>query len=331
MKVVLADAFSLEDFGYDVESRIFEANGVEFRLENCRTDEEVVTRCFDADILLSIYTKVNDVIMDALPRCKGLIRYGVGYDVLDVAAATERGILVCNLPDYCQIEVAMHTMAMLLATSRQLVHFSDQVKAGKWSADPGREMRRPSSQVLGLAGFGSIARLVATYAKPLGYQMIAYDPMLPENVFPDFDVRPVALEELMKQADVISCHTPLTEKTLHMFDKKAFASMKDGVTLINTSRGALICEADLIEALRSGKVGAAALDVMESEPILTANHPFATMNNVLLSPHIAYKSVEASYDQHRRVAETAMQILRGEVPSNTVNRGSLSPGAIRPR
>lgn len=329
MKVVLADAFSLEDFGYDIESRIFVANGVDFRLENCRTREEVVARCFDADVLLSIYAKVDGAIMDALPQCKGLIRYGVGYDVLDVDAATERGILVCNLPDYCQIEVAMHTLAMLLATSRQLVHFSNQVKAGKWSADPGREMRRPSSQVLGLAGFGNIARLVATYAKPLGYQIIAHDPLLPEKVFSDLDVRPVTMKALLEQADVISCHAPLNEKTFHMFDANAFCSMKDGVTLINTSRGALVCEADLIGALRSGKVGAAALDVMESEPIGTPDHPFASMGNVLLSPHVAYKSVEASCDQHRRVAEMAVQILRGEVPSNTVNKESLGSDMVR--
>lgn len=331
MKVVLADAFVLAEYGYAVESRILGEHGIEFRLENCRSSEEVVRRCADADVLLSVYTKVDGAMMDALPRCRGLIRYGVGYDVLDVDAATERGILVCNLPDYCQPEVATHTMALLLGVSRQLLHFTMEVRAGNWSTNSGRRMRRPSGQVLGLAGFGGIARLVAAYAKPFGYEVIAHDPLLPEAVFSEHGVRRVSFEELLARSDALSCHVPLNGKTFHLFNKNTFAQMKDGVILINTSRGGLVCEADLIEALRSGKIGGAGLDVYENEPVRTATHPLAAMNNVLLTPHIAYDSAEASHEQHTQVAVTAVRILQGEIPFNAVNKDRLTPESLRCR
>lgn len=331
MRVALVDAFVLEEYGYALERRIFEENGIEFQRENCRSAEEVVRRCAEADVLLSIYTKVDGPMMDALPRCRGLVRYGVGYDAFDVPAATERGILVCNIPDYCQPEVAAHTMALVLGTTRQLRHFDAQVRAGNWDTHPGRTMRRPSSQVLGLAGFGSIARLVAQYAKPFGFSVIAHDPLLPENVFAEHGVRRVSFKELLEQSDILSCHVPLSDSTFRLFDKNTFAKMKDGVILINTSRGALVCEADLIGALRSGKIGAAGLDVLESEPIRTVGHPLVTMNNVILTPHSAYESAEASYEQHKRVAETAVHIVRGEIPPNTVNKNLLDAEAVRAR
>lgn len=332
MKVVLIDSFYLEEFGYEIEKKIFADHNIQFRMENCRTKQQILDCCRDADVLLSVYTSVDGEMMDAFPNCKGLIRYGVGYDAFDLDAASQRGILVCNIPDYCYPEVATHTMALILNACRQVCYFTKQVKAGKWNDNSGIVMRRPESQTLGLAGFGNIARLVAEYARPFGFSMVAYDPYVSTEVFQHYGVRPVTLKELFSTADIISCHIPLSKATCHLFDKDAFRLMKDGAILINTSRGSLVHEGDLIEALRSGKLAAAALDVTESEPIRTADHPFASMDNVILTPHMAYNSLEASGEQHKRVAETAVRILSGELPWNTVNQKELlNHGYLRNR
>lgn len=323
MKAVLVDGYEIPERGKQLQMELFQANGVEFRIENCKTPEEIVERCSDADVILNVYRKMDARVIGRLPQCRGLVRYGIGYDVFDVEAATRLGIPVCNIPAYCIPEVAAHTLALLLAASRQLVRSTLAVRAGLWNKGPGQIlMRRPSAQTLGLLGFGHIAREVARLAAPLGYHILAYDPFLPQEVFDDAGADRADLDGVIRGADILSCHTPLNKDTFHLLDRERFAQMKDGVIIVNTSRGGVICEADLIDALRSGKVAAAGLDVVETEP-LPAGHPFSRMDNVVLSPHAAYDSYEASTALYTQAAETAVKLLRGEIPENTVNQRAL--------
>jgi len=184
-------------------------------------------------------------------------------------------------------------------------------------------MRRPSAQTVGLVGFGNIARTVASNLKGIGFQLIGYDPYVPEEVFAECGVTKVTLEELYEKADALSLHLPQTDETFHMFNKDSFAKLKDGVVIVNASRGGLIKEMDLIEALDTGKVGAVGLDVMETEPMKDTDNPLVHMEQVILSPHIAYRSQEANQELFCQVAETAVSILRGETPPNVLNKKAL--------
>jgi len=269
---------------------------------------------------------IGEDVLAGLPKCRGLVRYGIGYDVFDVDAATRRGIPVCNIPNYCIPEVASHTMALILGASRQLVHSTLGIRQGLWNQAPGRlTMHRFTSQTLGLLGFGHIAQEVAAYAKPFGFTVLAYDPYMPAAVFEKCGVRSATLDEVVAQSDILSCHTLLNDETRHMLNRERFAQMKDGVIIVNTSRAGVIDEAALIEALRSGKVAAAGLDVVEQD-VMPPDYPLLHMDHVTLTPHAAYNSYEATTELYRRVAETAVVILQGNMPDNAVNKKALARG-----
>lgn len=323
MKAIVVDKNSADGLDYSIQKEIFEANGIEFILEDCQDEDEIIEKCKDADALLVIYRKITPRIMDALTHCKVILRYGIGYDVIDVDAATERGIKVCNSPHHCLDEVATHTIAMLLAIERQLVMYNDEVKAGHWLANGGFKPHRLSSQTLGFVGFGNIARRAAEFAAGFGFNMIAYDPYLSEELCEKAGAKKVTLDELLAQSDVVSIHTPLTEDTKHLINKDTIAKMKDGVMIVNTSRGPIICEEDLLEALKTDKIKAVALDVIESEPINSPNHPIFETGKAIMSPHAAYNSVEAEAGMMQVLAQTAVDVLAGQVPANVVNKKAL--------
>lgn len=325
MKIYMVDSDFFVGYDYSIEKSIIEESGNELILETCKSEEDVIARCSDADVLMTVLVKLGPQVMDACRNVKGLIRYGIGVDAIDIAAASQRGIPVCNFTDYCIPEVATHAFSMILALSRNLSIFDRSVRKGLWTRGPkGIPMHRASTRTLGLAGFGNIARQLSVYAKAVGYSIIAYDPFLPAEVFEQYGVTAVSLDGLLEQSDILSLHTPMTDETYHMIDKAAIEKMKDGVILVNTARGPLICEADLIEALRSGKVGAAGLDVVEFETISTSDHPYASMENVILSPHAAYDSIESTDDLHAKAARTAVTLCAGELPYNTYNKRDLA-------
>lgn len=325
MKVYLVDAqqFGASDFA--VERGIIEAAGHEFIVESCKNEDDIIQKCADADAILDVYTHMGEKSINALDKCQVLVRYGIGYDSFDVKAATAKGIKVCNIPHYCIPEVAIHTASLVLATSRNLLNHTLNMRAGNYNSgiQGFYKMRRPSCQTVGLVGFGNIARTVGGYLKAAGYSLIAYDPFLPDAAFEQAGAKKVELDELFAQADIITVHTPYTDETHHILNKDAFAKMKDGVIIVNTARGPLICEEDIVAALQSGKVGAAGLDVFEQEPFRPADHPFYHMNNVILSPHAAYESAESTVELFKQVATTAVKVLAGEIPPNVVNRKEL--------
>ena len=280
----------------------------------------------ESDVAVSGGQPLGETFFAGLRTTRLLLRPYVGYDDIDVAAATAHGVLVANVPDAITDDVANHAMALILAANREVVRLDAYVRGGAWASTrrrtpEGMVLHRPDAQRLGLVGFGRIAQATALRARPFGYRMVAYDPHLPDAVFEEHGVARVSLEELLRQSDVVSVHVFLSPETYHLLDGERLALMKRTAWVVNTARGKVVDEEALAEALRDGRVGGAALDVMEGEP-LPATSPLVGMANVILSPHVAGYSVEGIGRLRARAAEIALQVALGGLPQRhaVVNR-----------
>ncbi|MDR1626353.1 MAG: C-terminal binding protein [Spirochaetia bacterium] len=322
-KYAMLDSQALAGADFGVEKKILEEAGIECAIGECRTTEEMVRLAADADAIGLCYVDMNGKLMDSLKKCKLLVRYGIGYDSINVPEATARGIAVCNLPDYCQPDVATHAFAMILDCCRKITLQDRLMRGGKYLTTYGYRIHRLSTLKMGFAGFGAIAKTLARYMKPYQMDMLAFDPYLPEEVFAQNGVRQAGFEELLAQADIISVHSPYTPETHHMFCKASFAKMKDGAIIVNTARGPIICLDDLAEALKNGKLAAAGLDTMEGEPNVPPGHPIFACESAILTPHCAFNSAEAELEQHQKVAKSVIEFLGGNIPYNCVNKKQL--------
>ncbi|MDL2272866.1 C-terminal binding protein [Desulfovibrio sp. OttesenSCG-928-I05] len=301
----------------------FEKAGHVFFQESCKSREEVLEKTAHAHAIITTYTPLDREILRNAPELKMAMRNAIGYEILDIAAGTELGIPICNIPDYCTEEVATHTMALILACARKLKPSAELVRAGTWKIVCGYPIDRLSTQTLGLIGFGRIAKLVAGYAKAFGMTIIAHDPFIPADVFAEHGVEGVSLDDLYARSDIISVGAPLTSENRHMINAASIAKMKDGVILVNTGRGPLIATDDLIAALESGKVKAAGLDVLEEEPLRDADAKILSLDNVILTSHIGYDSQQAIWDNFDKAAKTVLATLAGELPYNVLNLKEL--------
>ena len=257
-----------------------------------------------------------------------LIRAGIGYDIIDVAAATERAIWVANVPDYCVDEVADHAVLLLMSAWRRLFELEHIWHEGKWVNPPiTPPVHRTRGRRLGVVGFGRIGRAVAERARGFGWEVVAYDPFLPDDAVRAAGATPMGLDELFTSSDAVSLHSPLTPDTRHLVGAERLASVKEGFVLVNTSRGGLIDIDALDAALESGRVGAVGLDVLEDEPAPDLSRPIFQRPNVLLTPHLAWYSIEARRDLALLAAENAYRYISGERPWNIVNPEARSaPG-----
>jgi len=289
-----------------------------------RTEDEVIAAveaaAADGDApsaLLVQWAPVTARVLDAVAGPGGVrmvSRLGIGYDMVDVAAATERGVAVANTPTYCIEEVASHTVAMILALDRGLLAYDRDVRAGAWAATA-RHAARLSSTTLVVVGYGRIGSEVARAGRALGYRVLVHDPYVDAARVVADGHEPVALDEAIARADVLTLHAPLTESTRHLLDARTLAAARPGVRVVNTCRGPLIDEDALADALASGHVGAAALDVYATEP-LPADSRLRTLDNVVLTPHAAWFSPEAMADLPVHTARNAVDFLAGrDVPS----------------
>lgn len=299
-------------------------------LSQCKTEDEVIAAAKEADGLLVQYAPITRRVIDSLPRCRVISRYGVGIEMIDLKAATRRGIAVCNVPGYCQEEVSDHACALMLALVRKLGVLERSVRRGNWDVTVARPVRRLSGQVLGLVGFGRIARLVARKMAGFGLTIIACDPQVAAEQVRKAGVQPVSLPELFARADILSLHLPLTPETAHMFGAKELRSLKRGAFLVNTSRGQLVDEQALYQALQEGWLGGAALDVLELEPI-AANHSLLRLENVIVTPHAAFYSEFALQELKRQTARAAARILKNDSKADGDGFWVLNPEAIRSR
>ncbi len=311
----------------DVEAAILEPLGCEIAaLRERRPPSELVPLVADAEAVLTQFAPVNAEVVAAMGRARVIVRYGVGVDNVDLEAARAKGIPVCNVPDYCIDEVADHALAFILAATRNVEPNSRGVKAGNWKlAVPLAAMRALKGLAVGVVGCGRIGREVIRRLLPFKARLLAFDPVLPPAEVQALGAEPVSFERLLAESDVVTLHCPSTPRTRRMMNGDAFGRMKPAALLVNLARGDLVDTAALVEALRSGRLGGAALDVCDPEPI-PPDHPLLRMDNVVLASHVASASVQAARTLRETAALTVARALRGEPLTNVVN-GVTGPAA----
>ncbi len=295
-------------------------HGIEWIAGQHRTPETVMeaARAGDVVVVQSVRPLLTRAIIEQLERCRCIVRLGIGYDSVDVAAATERGILVCNAPTYCVDDVADHALALLMDGVRHTARQDRWVRAGRWDRRGARPARRVKGCTMGFIGFGRIARALAGRVSGFGMTLLAYDPYLDVETIARYGARKVELDELMRQADFVSVHCPLNEETYHLLGARELGLMKEGVFIVNTSRGPVIDEAALVEVLRTGKVWGAGLDVFEHEP-LPLDSPLREFDNVTFTPHVGANSEESVADLYRTGCQIAIDVCDGRWPQGVVN------------
>ena len=273
-----------------------------------------------ADAVLVMFDRIDAEALDAVPDCRIVARTGIGLDNIDVEAATERGIYVTNVPDYCIPEVSDHALALVLALSRKVVEYDAQVTAGGWDVSAGRPMHRLSAQTLGLVAFGNIARAVCQKAQAFGMEVLAHDPFVDDDEIRAGGAEPAdELDDLLARSDVVSVHTPLTPETEGILDADAFSTMKDSAFVLNVARGGIVDEDALVQALDDGEIAGAGLDVLAEEPP-EPDSPLLGHDDVVLTPHSAWHSVESVRELREKAARGVRDTLAGEVPGYLVNR-----------
>lgn len=293
--------------------------GIGFREGAYLTEDELIDNCRDADGLLVLREPITARVLRELSRCRVIGRFGVGLDSVDVAAATARGIRVTNVPEANVSEVATHALAMALSLSRRLPLYDASVRAGRWDFEgPGVGVRRPSRQTFGLIGLGKIGARVAHAACAVGFRVQAHDRYVDDAEIRAHGIVPVTLDEVIETSDILSLHIPLTEETRALLDRPRLRRMPVGAVLVNVSRGGLVDEAALAEAIASGHLAGAGIDVFDSEP-LGAQSPLRGLDRVILTPHTAHYSAD-SYAETRRTAFLDVRsVLSGQRPRHAVN------------
>lgn len=315
-KIVITDCY-YETLVHEKE----EAAKIGAILENyhVKTEDEAIAVAKDADAVICQFAPITRRVIESLDKCKVIVRYAIGVDNIDVQAAAEHGIYVCNVPDYSIDEVSNHTIALLMACARKLKIADQSVRSGRWSYTDLIPLYRMAGKTLGLVGLGRIPSAVATKMKNFGLQMVAYDPYQTDDYAKALGVTLVTLDELLETSDFICLHCPLNESTRHLIDSAAFEKMKPTAILVNAARGAVVCEDALIEALRSGKIAMAGVDVCEKEPI-DKESELLKLPNAIVTPHVAWYSIEAVESLQQKVAQEAVRVLSGEKPLHPVNK-----------
>jgi len=311
-KVVITDC----DHGsIEEEKKEFGRIGAELILAQIKEEEDLIRVCKEADGLINQYARLTRRVLENLPKCKVISRYGVGLDPVDLRAATDFGIIVANVPDYCVDEVADQALSMILALIRKTVFFDQKVKSDQWDFRQGRPIHRIKGKTLGLIGSGRIGLEVAKRISAFGVRVMAFDPYLQKT---PAGIELMDLDTVLKESDFISIHCPLNEATRHLIGEKEFKKMAKKPLLINTSRGPIIDEKALIQALVEGRISGTGLDVLEKEPPDPQN-PFLKMENVILSPHVGFYSEESIHELKRRAAKIVSMVLSGKWPKSVVN------------
>jgi len=292
------------------------------------TEDEIIAAVGDADAVITqtAFQPFSRRVLASLSNCKFIISVGIGYDKLDVDAATELGILAANVPDFCLEEVSDHTMALILACTRRIVQLNEIARRGDWKAQPDPHLRsevwpkmsRLRGQTLGIIGFGRIAQALVPKAKGFGLRIIAYDPYVAPDILQEFGVEQVNLDQLLTQSDIISVHVPLTSETPHLLGLEQLKRMKPTACLINTARGAVVDHKALYTALTEGYFAMAAFDVTEPEP-LPADSPLLKLDNFIVTDHSAHASPLSFATLPPRPGEEVIRVVKGEWPIGLLN------------
>ncbi len=309
----------------DVETAVLAPAGIEVvSFKEKRPPAEIAGLVREADAVITQFATINAEVIAAMERAKVIVRYGVGVDNVDLAAARERGIPVLNIPEYCVNEVADHALAFILATTRQIVPNALHLRDGQLGmATPITLVHSLANRTVGVVGFGRIGREVVRRLLAFRARVLIFDPVVADADITAGGAEVASLDDLLAQSDIITPHCPSTPQTRHMFNAAAFAKMKPGTVFINVTRGDLADSDALLAALQSGHLGSAALDVFDPEPI-PADHPIRKLSNVILAAHIAWASPAAVTRLRTTAAELALKALRGE-PLPYVMNGVTTP------
>jgi D-3-phosphoglycerate dehydrogenase len=296
------------------------AQGITWVAGQHRTPAAALEAAATADVVLvqSVRPLLTEEVIHKLDLCQCIVRLGIGYDSVDVSAATKQGILVCNAPTYCVDDVAEHALALLLGAVRHTARQDRWIRSGKWDRTGARPSRRMRGCTMGFVAFGRIAQSLASRVRSFGMQLLAYDPYQEAESIAAYGAEKVGLNELLQRSDFITVHCPLTDDTYHLLGPEQFNKMKEGVFIVNTSRGPVIDEDALVEALRAGRVWGAGLDVFEQEP-LPAGSQLREFDNVTFTPHVSANSEESVADLYRAGCQIAVDLKNGQWPDGVVN------------
>ncbi len=316
MKVIVTDS-SFPNL--EIEEGILRPTGAEFGSGQCKTRELLLPFVADADVVITQFAPITAEVIAAMTKARAIIRYGIGVDNIDLEAAKSKGISVANVPDYCIDEVADHTLAFILGLTRQVVSNCATLKGGKWGlATAIDQMCALRDRAVGVVGFGRIGREVVARLRAFKCRVIVFDPVVPATEIEASGATAGDLDTVLEQTDIITLHCPSNAETRGMIGRESLSRMRKGAFLINVARGDLVDPVALIEALDSGHLGGAALDVFNPEPI-PAGHAILSRSNVIIASHIASVSVPAVRKLRETVARQAAMALRGERMPNIVN------------
>lgn len=318
-KVFITDA---EYQSHEPELVVLSKFNVDLIKRQCKTEYDVIKHCMDADALLVQYAPITRKVIEHLKNVKIIVRYGIGVDNIDLKAATEKGIFVSNVTyDVC--DIADHTVGLILSLARKIPWIQQSTMSGEWNWKKFQPIRRIKGKTVGIIGFGKIGREVAKRIRGFEVNIIAYDPYIPLDEFEKNCVKKVDLETLLIKSDIITLHVPLTEETRNLIGINELQKMKRTAILINVSRGHVIDEKALYIALKEKWIVGAALDVLEKEP-LTKNNPLLKLNNVIITPHMAWYSSESLTEIQSNAAKEVARFLSGQLPTNLINKEVLS-------
>jgi len=321
------------DYDYsslEAEEEILRPLGI--RLEALRSADRATLRdaLGRADAVITQYARLDADLIAAMAHCRLIVRYGVGYDTVDVEAATRAGICVANVPDYGTQEVALHTVSLLLAVHRRLTQYDAAIRRNEWpqatSVTP--PIQRLGGLIFGFVGLGRIGRAVAAYASSFGLRRLVHDPYISRSAALEAGLLPVEYEALLRRSDFVTFHMPLTEQTRHMLGAQELSMMKPSAVVINTSRGGIVDNVALAAALHGGRLAGAGIDVFEHEP-LEPDHPLRTAPNTILTPHVAWYSEESMLVLKRSVAEEVARVAQGQWPRSLVNPDVRATARLR--
>ncbi len=303
----------------DVEAGELAKIGAEIIPVRCTSEDDVIEAGREVDGIFNIRAPIKRKAVQALERCRVIVRYGVGIDTLEPEAATEKGIVIANVPDFCFEEVSNHAMMLLLACAKKLVTLERWVREGNWGRDLLKPMGSIHGQTLGLVACGNIARATAAKARAFNMEVLGYDPYVDSALPREVGIELVSLEELLQRADYVSLHPPLTTETRHLIGERELGMMKPSAIVINTSRGPVVDEAALIKALQQGRIAGAGLDVFQKEP-LPPESELWELPNVTISPHVSARSEMRDTRMTELFCENLNRYLSGQSLLNVPDR-----------